>query len=197
MVKMDINIIRDQAKNPSMIKIIKNGKTLTGLYDGNSLKLSGPPSLLPSVSEALRIGYPYEIEQISRPAWYDRNSLPAADGYSDTVGPHLPTERVSYTVPVDRRAMVELLYIQIIRMTAAAPHARVNAEWHLIPEGGAEVDLLVLNQLNNTAGNELHLALGSSFMIFQGDQLLGYTRDQSTNGTVRYELHYKITEFDA
>lgn len=194
--KLDVKIIRDIAKNPSLVIINKDNRKITVEYDGDNMIFRGDDSLFPSVPEVLQIAYPYELESNSRPFWYDRNPLTVAEGYANTLAPHGNTERVSYIVPENRKCMIELIFTRIYRVTAAAPIGQYLAEWYLTPAGKAQADLFSLPMYTNNVGDIDRAILGQTLTLNAGDRIHANTRDLSTGGTVNYQLHFKGVLFD-
>lgn len=196
MGKIEVKILRDVAKNPSIVEIIKNGHKIKAFYDGDNLTLEGPTGILPSISEVLQIAYPYEIEQTSRPEWYDRNPKSIANEYENTLVPHAGTERLSYICPPDRKAMVEGLFMGNLRISAAAPEGWAGISWIITPKGGSDITLFSINWLDNNVGYRLEQPLGTTITLFPDDEITAWTTDLSTNGTIYHRISYKITEFD-
>jgi len=197
MTEMHVNILRDVAKNPNIIQILKDGRTLTVTYDGDNMRFIGDRSLIPSVPEALQMAFPYELESQSRPAWYDRNPKTVSEGYKGTLTPHGVTKRLTYTCPTDRKAMVEVLQCQTTRVTAAAPAGLSDSIWWIVPAGGSGDWILRSQIYTNNVGDNSDQAVGASLMLQKDDTIYGESSDVSTGGSCVHCFSYKITEFDA
>jgi len=143
----------------------------------------------------MRTGQPI----ISRPAWYDRNPVQKVGNYIGTHGPHSTVERLSYTVPAGKKAMVEILLVMVRRQTAAATPGIAQCICQLTPSGGSITSILyaLLRAEFNAAKDVMLLSIGTSMTLLPGDKLSFSTSDGSTNGACDYEMMYKATEFDA
>jgi len=143
----------------------------------------------------VRVGTP---SAVARPAWHDRNPVSKLDG-GDWVGvtPHALTERVSYTVPAGKKAIIEGTIIKVRRATAATTPLRAAAEWALTPAGGAQVRFYFVEIFGNTVGDQDLLFLPMTMVLCSGDKWAGLTVDGSTAGTCDYKFRFKVTEFDA
>jgi len=142
----------------------------------------------------MRTGQPI----ISRPAWYDRNPTVRVAFYNAiSVTPHAVAERLSYTCPAGKKAMVELLSCRITRQTVATADGFPISEFSLTPSGRTETFILIAQIFVNTVGEKAMVDVGSALTLLAGDVLKGKTGDISTGGTCAYHLAYKITEFDA
>ena len=132
--------------------------------------------------------------------WYDRNPKSKADEFDESVGGHSGTDRLSYVCPVAKIAMVEVLSVNAARTTAASTVGWVNVRWFFIPKGKSRKRIFTMNFHNNTPGDlgaKIERTVGSTLMMFEGDELILRTGDASDGGAVSYECGYKITEFDA
>lgn len=197
MVQLKISIQRDVGKNPSIVYIERAGRRVKAVYDGDNLTIDGQLRDLPTIAEALRIAYPYEIESNSRPDWFDRKPLSIVDQYSSNAAPHAETARVTYTCPQDRKAMVELLYGEVSRMVAdPGVFAWCGSRWKFTPAGKTEAELFTVQFYDNNVGKTTSLGLGTTLTLLPGDKIIGYTIDLSAGGTINYQLNYKLTEFD-
>jgi len=131
------------------------------------------------------------------PTWFDRNPSVKADDYIDTgVAPHAGEKRLSYTCPKGRLAMVEILQVKVIRETAATAAKSAGATWYYKPSGGSNTYLLYVNLWTNNIGDKDKEALAATMIILEGDSIEGWTWDLAADGTMNYDLSYKLTEFD-
>lgn len=197
MAKMTVKIIRDVAKNPNIVEIIRRNRKLSVIYDGNGLIFEGDRSQFPSIPEVLQIPYPYEIEAASRPAWYDRDLKMMADEYNAIAAPHSLTKRISYKVPPDRLTMIELVQCRLIRATADSAPDWAEAVTK-VDYGSGFVTCLEasISPADNSIGDKDSAELGMSFILKEGNELNFYTLDGGSDGTIAYFLAYKATEFD-
>ena len=129
--------------------------------------------------------------------WYDRNPVPKLESKSYSLAPHDQTERVKYTCPEGKLAMLEYLGSSVIRATAAAPVGAAYAFWAITPKDGTEKALIDALSWNNTVGVGDKTIHGTQITLYGGDILKGYTGDGSTGGVNIFRLVYKLTEFDA
>jgi len=197
MDKISVKVLRDLANNPSIVEIMKNNRKITATFDPKyGLVLEGPGGLLPSVAEILQMAYPYEMPLISRPAWYDRNSTPKADTFDALRDPHSIVTRITYTVPANKVAMVELLEQRSQRDEVATTPGNVITRWIYTIYGEPEVNIMDTRHKGNAVGDTAEKQLGAALMLFTGDILEGKTADTSTAGKISYKMAYKLTEFD-
>ena len=142
----------------------------------------------------MRVGFPGG----PRLAWYDRNPASKANHYGQTLAPHTPVTRLSYTVPSGKKAMVEVLQTGVKRITVATTPESPTCYWTLTPNGGAKKWILGARiDMLNIVGDSDDRGIGTTLPLFAGDALDGDTGDTSTEGTVFFFLAYKLTEFDA
>ena len=132
-----------------------------------------------------------EIKKVRGLHWYDRNPDAKADHWGVTGGPHPLTTRLTYTVPANKLAMVEILSAKVERITPAESVDLAMALWQL-----DDKYVIRSNIYGNVAGDKDLVGLGTSLMLCANDSLLGRTYDGSTGGTCNYFLSLKVTEFD-
>jgi len=132
--------------------------------------------------------------------YWDRNAKSFHDHEDTTAGPHVGKERMTYAVPRDRQALLELLHIKLRRMTAAAVvgtvHGYVQLERFLPPVSDTS-QILSVRMFTNNVDDKDKTQIESPMLLNYGDILHVYTSDSSTGGTVRIFLSFKVTEFDA
>lgn len=135
----------------------------------------------------------------ARPAWFDRNPKIEAEQYGPVEKtPHNYTTRFSYTVPVGRIALVELLESSVERTVAATTAGYAIAKFLITPEGyGASKDMINAYIITNTIGDKNYRSVGSTITLFSGDKIEMVTADLSTGGKCIFYLALKLTEFDA
>jgi len=137
----------------------------------------------------VRVGFPGG----PRLEWYDRNPVKQdIVAASTTVGPHTLTSRASYTTPTGKKAFIECVFCQVVRITAAS--ALGNARFYTRFRGSNNVVLLLFN---NTVSAEVHEGFSQCATLNPGDTAELLTADDSTGGTVTYFGVLTATEFDA
>jgi len=144
----------------------------------------------------VRVGTP---SAVARPEWYDRNPTSKADGHATTAAPHTITERVAYTVPSGKKAIVEMVYLRIKRVTAATTAGTATSLLRVTPSGGSAMSIMIaeLTSSQNSVGDKETLQVSPLMTLFTGDKVSGDSLDTSTGGTVEYQARWKLTEFDA
>jgi len=130
--------------------------------------------------------------------WYDRNpkNISSVSSIFEWV-PHVWLTRTSYTCPEDRIAMIEVMYISIMRLTAATTAGKASCEisWFDYNEDVWKY-ISRIEILDNTVGAREQWGLGSSATFYAGDMFEIQTQDVSTAGTCAYVCNWKGTEFD-
>jgi len=141
-----------------------------------------------------RVGFPGG----PRLNWYDRNPACKVGVWSGSgVAPHAATQRLSYTVPSGKKAIIEVLECSVIRKTAATTAGVMQGYAVLTPYGGPPTTFLVAWIETNTVDARSDRFLGGAVTLFAGDVLALKTLDLSTGGTGSYFQAYKGTEFSA
>lgn len=135
--------------------------------------------------------------------FYDRNPESKSCSLAYIEAPHVATERVDYRCPMDKIAIVEVLYASTMRWSVAGTPSAVNAYWCFraatLPGRDPVLtsDIIVIAEyLANDVGSKVVATLGSPLMMFPDDWIFGKTADASTGGSVLHRLLYKITELD-
>lgn len=130
-----------------------------------------------------------------RQAVYDRSPANQALQYQGAaVAPHGLTNRWTRTVPAGLRAQVQLVSGQIMRVTAAAPVGQVQMLVSVVCSGNT-AQVLMLQMLTNTAGDQQHAEFGGEILLAPGDTVACATQDASTGGTVNYNTGALSVEF--
>lgn len=203
MTRIEAKILRDAALRPTGIEV-KNLKVDYEYYPGGAVSkiiLSGRRASIPRLFEVLDMIYPRDITVSVRGSeWFDRNPKSISDEYDDDVNPHAETERLTYTVPSDRIALIEVLSINITQTVAATAGGFANARWYVTPNGESETRFFTVTLANLTAvitGRTVSKTIGSTIPLFDGDKFVLKTSMFGTAGTMAVECGYKLTEFDA
>lgn len=128
-----------------------------------------------------------------RQAPYDRNPAQAnLEFVGSAVAPHADVERDTYTCPNNKKAQIDIVQLQVERVTAAAPVGKFGV--YVLVSGD---ELAKCFSRNNTAGGGRTVDVGSSIVIGAGTVVSIRSFDGSTGGTVDYDAQVNITEFDA
>lgn len=201
MTRIEAEILRDQAGRPGNIKL-KNLQVDFVYYPSgitHKIILSGRRASIPRLFDVLDMIYPRDVIVSLRGLnWYDRNPTTIGEQYNDSVAGHSsPVDRITYTVPTDRIALIESLTVNAARTGASTGGAVgwVNVRWFV-----NDVRVFTMNFYNDTAGDadaKIERTLGSAIALLQGDILRLETQDSSTGGSISYECAFKGTEFDA
>jgi len=134
-----------------------------------------------------------------RPAWYDRNPESESDYWVGLdIGPHVLTDRIAYTVPSGKRAMIELLQLTVHRRAAAttAGYVRAIASTYTQIQGTREIVHASIFY-SNTVDIRDDKCFGLGFVLKTGEMISFRTGDGSTGGTCDWVLTYKLTKYDA
>ena len=138
------------------------------------------------------------MSEIRTLPWYDRNAVSLADSIDNDYPPHEVATRIeTYIVPKNKKAMVELLLCNLQREEAASAEGHALAYFTLVPKDGVTKTLLIASIYQKTVGVKDGRAIGGTLVLHEGDALTGLTADGATGGTIRYQMGYKISEFDA
>ena len=128
----------------------------------------------------------------------ERSGASIADFYQDNnLAPHADTTRFTYTVAAGKRAIVELLDINLFRNVAASSAGLAGAYFEVQPSGGSFANVFRVEFLDNTANYRVKDSLAPQLWLFAGDAIRARTYDGSTLGGVRYYVSYKLTLFTA
>lgn len=127
--------------------------------------------------------------------WYDRNPKSVADDFTLIAGPHATTERISYTCPAKKKAIVEFLQIEVVRVTAATVLGKTYVYLSIKPISSIPKRLLHIFFEDNNVAKRVRTAIGTTLTLFAGDMIFSSTSDLSTGGSIFYFIAYKITEF--
>lgn len=132
-----------------------------------------------------------------RAMWYDRNPTSENMWYNSANSPFAPTMIDSYTVPANRRAIVELMDVTVRRVTAASSLGPASGYFQLKPGGGAAEVMLIRYLENNTVGEQVSGTAAGSILLNPGDVFEMWATHLGTGGSVWLTLIAKISEYDA
>jgi len=131
--------------------------------------------------------------------YYDRKAVSIPGEYiGNTVAPHAATVRRTYTCPPDRKAIVELIELEVVRISVAAPVGIAQAYALFTPAAGTPANTVLVARIRTNVAEDMDSGeLQTAFSMHEGDRLDLMTIDLSTGGTCQYLLSFKLTEFDA
>lgn len=139
----------------------------------------------------------FQVTQIARPNYYDRQPTGILVYYTNVVAPHGSTVRGTYTVPVGRVAFLELFFLNGYRNNAAAATGLVQAYVEFTPNGGVASRILQIQFFTNTQYTGDRQQSPTFGQMKAGDNIRFSTFDGSTGGDCGYILAIKGVEFDA
>lgn len=134
----------------------------------------------------------------SRPNWYDRN--PSAFGFNSVrqaVAPAAPTQRFNYTVPANKKAIVEAGVASICRLTAAGVVGNVGADLTYAFNTGGTAYMPIAWAVNNSLGIMTRADMSLQTLMLAAETITGNDRDESTGGTCTIIISLKLTQYDA
>lgn len=136
--------------------------------------------------------------QQTRPQWYDRNPLTIGLAYlANGIAPHGQTQRVTYTAPALRKAILEASTGSALRETVAAPAALVRVTLAGTYDAATIAYQPFVQFLSNIVGDQAGYSTSQQALMNPGNNFRGFTEDTSTGGTIAYCVSAKITEYDA
>lgn len=112
------------------------------------------------------------------------------------IAPHGLTTRWTYTVPVSKIAVIELIMVNILRDGASAAPSSVQGRIEYTPSGGALGQLLTAEIVTGVLGDKDGKVWGGQLWLYAGDVLQCRTFDASTGGTMTYRLTFKGVVLD-
>lgn len=134
----------------------------------------------------------------SRPMPWDRN--PQAIRQSAAIpnlAPHAATIRWSYTVPTGRKAILNHIFLMLMRASAPTTNGRVQGLIRITPSGGSALTVLSLHLFPGNVGEVSVASSAPQTLLSAGDTVDYLTADGSTGGGVDYVGAALLTEFDA
>ena len=129
--------------------------------------------------------------------YYDRN--PTASGLlylGAGVGPHGKTSRASYTVAAGKKALLEALFAQVIRDTAAVASGSTYVTIEVTDGVVTDAPLLGSRINDNTVNAQLTQVVAGPTLLLPADVVNIYTYDTSNGGTMSYWGTAKYTQYD-
>ncbi len=132
----------------------------------------------------------------ARAEFYDRSATTEILRYGETaVAPHGLTLRGSYTVPADRKAILNGFSIFVVRRQAGVALGRTTGYFKFVPSGGGSGTVFSVTMFDAAVGANSHEALAPGFVMYPADELELYTADGSGAGSCDYDLVAMMTEF--
>jgi hypothetical protein len=128
----------------------------------------------------------------ARPDPWDRNPNVPAVWFSAAVAPHGTTQRLTYTVPVQRKTLISGFFLYNSRLVVATTDG--DLVWTIRKNG---VAMLTITLRLPTANQNYQVALPSQLYLAPGDSLEVLTSDSSTGGQVYWSTTIFAMEFDA
>ncbi len=133
---------------------------------------------------------------VGRPNYYDRGAAGLSTRYLATVSPHVQTTRWTITIASGQKGFAEMGGVRITGVTA--PGTAGFAMAGIDTFAGGVYSTLIFQRMTTSATLPiLYEAYPVSVSLYPGDELLGFTQDSSTGGTVQFIVDSKITTFTA
>ena len=134
---------------------------------------------------------------VARPSYYDRGATSINKAYgSSAIAPHANTTRFTYTVPANRKMVIENICVTSYREAVATTVGQVFLNLVLY-DGTTYCNLIALYTNANTVGATTNNVIGQCATVYAGEQLLGATWDLGTGGINDFRLSTKGTEYNA
>ena len=129
---------------------------------------------------------------VARPAYYDRNSATSFQAYDNTVSPHNYTVRWTTTVAAGKKLLVESSYTEVSRSTTATI---AGIYYGRISVGSVYINSVISS--SNVLNAVAVVPLVSAVTVYAAEAIVGATSDQSTGGTLYFNVAYKGTLYDS
>jgi hypothetical protein len=133
---------------------------------------------------------------VAKANYHDRNARPTIHRYAANVGPHAPTQRVSFTAASPYAAYIEVGFLYVLRSTAAAAGPFVESYLTYTPFFGGVYNLMYIFTTQNAALAIDQRTLTNFGILLIDDNYSFYTADASTGGDNTYNQTIKGTEFE-
>lgn len=133
-----------------------------------------------------------------KPNWYDRN--PSANFKTYWVaagGPHSTTIRWTYTVPTNKKTLVDAVSTYVRRASAATSASFVGVIIEIDPTGGSFEMICVSFMNGNVIDGGMNAEFGQAGTLNPGSVIQCRTFDSSTGGQINMLGAAKLTTFDA
>lgn len=127
----------------------------------------------------------------------DRNPIAKNQANKQSaIAPAAETVRWTYTVPTAKRAQVMAGCSSVVRVTAAAPAGYAYAALRH-NDGTTTAYYCLAAEIGNAVDSDARAQIGNGPTALAGHVLDAVTADASTGGTVTFENHASIVEYDA
>ena len=127
-----------------------------------------------------------------RPPYYDRNPAGVSEFYNGVgIAPHAETQRVTYTVPTGKKALLESMFVSVAQETAATDD--LEALLYVALGSSPWVTALTFNRALDTRDN---MAIGPAGFLPPGGLIRAFSKDLKTGGTMSHRCGIRITTFD-
>ena len=142
------------------------------------------------------------VGQRAQPAFYfDRNIATQFVRYDvDSVAPHVATVRATREIPAGKLAIVECVFVRLVRATVATTPGISARGFGEIRRAGLSNPMCGLDldasAVGNVVGFGKSLAVAPMALAIAGDIIEIVTKDDNIGGTVHYSIMIKLTEFD-
>lgn len=130
----------------------------------------------------MRITYPTALNS----QYLDRSPVWLGDAEDvSLVGPHAALLRFDYTIPADRRGVIEGAFMHVYREAVAAPIGLVSMViWG--SQGGFQTILGCINTIDNAIGDQKTLVIPGPYNFLPGTRIRVQTFDLGVGGTNHY-----------
>lgn len=140
----------------------------------------------------MRIIYP----SVARNAYYDRTPTFLTKRYEATlIAPHVQAVRWTYTVPANKRAVLQEAHIFIVRSGVAIGADYAEAQLS-IQSGGIFSRFIHVAFIDNTGGKAFYTDTQTTIYLDTGQIMQAITADASNGGTLDYYVNAFIMEYD-
>lgn len=137
----------------------------------------------------------FPVDQIARPAYYDRQPVNVIGSYQALVAPHAVVTRWSYSPAFPFAAFIETVNVLTMRISAAGPLGISQATIAFAPFTGGSANIVNALLSSNTVGQTTAIPLSSLGYMAYGDTVSATTQSSDTGGTVFYVASFKGCEF--
>ena len=132
----------------------------------------------------------------ARPAYYDRNATTMVQSSTVLDTPNTGTTRWTTTVASGKKLLIESGLASFWRETAATTAGQVTSVIR-VTSGGVDCDIALIKALNNTVSSYYSDKVNTPTTLYVGETLSGISRDNSTGGSMWFEINVKGTTYDA
>jgi len=195
-MSIDIKIVKDFSGFPTDVTIKQNGRKaeLKVVNDSNFI-VKGTPTA--DMWHALSMVFNDVRSHKGAANWYDRNPRTIHRAYNAYLVGHVATERWTYTVPANRKCLIESLQL-LVFCDVAVIGTLSYFDVYYTPFGEADQAIFGAVIMNDTRGQIANPSNSQSFLMFAGDVVHALSTSQAGVGGGNVMAAYlKGTEFDA